>query len=214
MKLPILYNFRRCPYAMRARMGLMISGQSVELREIILRSKPDAMITASPKGTVPVLILPTGDVIDQSIDILHWALHQNDPQNWLAHSKEADAIIAQSDGPFKTALDRYKYHTRYDDADPHVERAKALDILLEWNDIIGIKGCFFGDNATKGGLADHAIFPFVRQFANHDRPWFDAQSIPHIHNWLDAHINSDLFASIMTKYPLWQEGDQPLLFAQ
>lgn len=212
MSLPILYSFRRCPYAMRARMGLMISEQSIELREIILRNKPVAMIAVSPKATVPVMILGDGHVIDQSIDILYWALSQNDPRNWLAHQNAAAEMIAQSDGPFKTALDRYKYYTRYDDADPIIERAKALDILTQWNEIIGDKGCFFGED-KRGGLADHAIFPFVRQFANHDRIWFDEQSIPHIHQWLHAHISGDLFTSIMDKYPPWQEGDNPIIFA-
>lgn len=212
MTLPILYSFRRCPYAMRARMGLMISGQSVELREIILRAKPAEMLAASAKGTVPILILPTGQVIEQSLDIMHWALRQNDPKHWLSQSDEtaraAEKIVAQSDGLFKTALDRYKYHSRYDDADPHIERDKAMNILLEWNDIIGEKGCFF----EKNNIADYAVFPFVRQFANHDRSWFDTQPIPHIHSWLKAHLNSDLFANIMVKYPLWHMGSAPIIF--
>ncbi len=207
--IPILYSFRRCPYAMRARMGLMIAQQKVLLREVVLRDKPDAMIKASAKATVPVMVLPDGNVIDQSIDIVRWALGQNDPKNWLKYETAADSVIEQADGPFKSALDRYKYHVRYDNADPHIERSKALTILMEWDKIIGKKGCFFGE---KIGLADIAIFPFVRQFANHDRIWFDAQSIPHIHTWLAMNLESDLFTSVMHKYDKWQEGNEAIIF--
>lgn len=206
---PILYSFRRCPYAMRARMGLIISETKVILREVVLRDKPDAMIAASPKATVPVLLLPDGRVIDQSIDIMRWALRQNDPQHWLEYEEQANTLIEQADGPFKTALDRYKYHSRYEDADPIIEQEKALAILRQWDAQIGDKLCFFGE---KNGAADFAIFPFVRQFANHDRGWFDAQNIPNLQRWLAAHLQSPLFQSIMSKYPQWQDGDERVIF--
>lgn len=206
---PILYSFRRCPYAMRARMGLMISETKVILREVVLRDKPSAMIAASPKATVPVLVIPDGSVIDQSIDIMRWALRQNDPQHWLEYEEQANTLIEQADGPFKTALDRYKYHSRYDDADPIIEQEKALAILRQWDAQIGDKLCFFGE---KNGVADFAIFPFVRQFANHDRGWFDAQNIPNLQRWLAAHLQSPLFQSIMSKYPQWHDGDERVIF--
>lgn len=206
---PILYSFRRCPYAMRARMGLMISETKVVLREVVLRDKPSAMIAASPKATVPVLVMPDGSVIDQSIDIMRWALRQNDPQHWLEYEEQANALIEQADGSFKTALDRYKYHSRYDDADPNIEQEKALAILRQWDAQIGDKLCFFGE---KNGVADFAIFPFVRQFANHDRGWFDAQNIPNLQRWLAAHLQSPLFQSIMSKYPQWHDGDERVIF--
>lgn len=206
---PILYSFRRCPYAMRARMGLMISETKVILREVVLRDKPSAMIAASPKATVPVLVMPDGSVIDQSIDIMRWALRQNDPQHWLEYEEQANTLIEQADGPFKTALDRYKYHSRYDDADPIIEQEKALAILRQWDAQIGDKLCFFGE---KNGVADFAIFPFVRQFANHDRGWFDAQNIPNLQRWLAAHLQSPLFQSIMSKYPQWHDGDERVIF--
>lgn len=206
---PILYSFRRCPYAMRARMGLMISETKVVLREVVLRDKPSAMIAASPKATVPVLVMPDGSVIDQSIDIMRWALRQNDPQHWLEYEEQANTLIEQADGPFKTALDRYKYHSRYDDADPNIEQEKALAILRQWDAQIGDKLCFFGE---KNGVADFAIFPFVRQFANHDRGWFDAQNIPNLQRWLAAHLQSPLFQSIMSKYPQWHDGDERVIF--
>ena len=112
--LPVLYSFRRCPYAMRARMAVAVSGAEVELREVVLRDKPPEMLEASPKGTVPVLLLPDGNVLEESLDIMRWALGRNDPENWLAHV-DAD-LIAANDGPFKQALDRYKYPHRYDSA--------------------------------------------------------------------------------------------------
>ncbi len=207
--LPILYSFRRCPYAMRARMSIMISETKVILREVVLRDKPDAMITASPKATVPILVLPDSTVLEQSLDIMHWALRQNDPQHWLKHEKQANALIEQADGPFKMALDRYKYHRRYEDANPIDEQAKALNILQKWDAIIGDKPCFYGEH---NGVADFAIFPFVRQFANHDRDWFDAQDIPNIQCWLTGHLASPLFQSIMHKYPPWHSGDERLIF--
>ena len=206
---PILYSFRRCPYAMRARMALKTSEVKVILREVILREKPDAMIAASPKATVPVLVLPNKMVIDQSINIMRWSLQKNDPHNWLKYEKQANTIIDQADGPFKTALDRYKYHTRYEDANPEIEQIKALEILKQWNDIIGNKICFFGSH---NGLADYAIFPFVRQFANHNRSWFNIQDIPNIQRWLEAHLASGFFQSIMHKYPQWQSGDKSTIF--
>ncbi len=207
--LPILYSFRRCPYAMRARMALKISKTKVILREVVLRDKPDAMIAASPKATVPILVLPDGTVIEQSIDVMRWALSQNDPHQWLEYEDQANILIEQADGPFKTALDRYKYHTRYEDADPEIEQTKALNILQQWDTMISSKNNFFG---TKNGMADYAIFPFVRQFANHNRSWFNAQDIPNIQRWLEVHIASSLFQSIMHKYPQWKSDDKSTIF--
>ncbi len=117
-EVPILYSFRRCPYAMRARMAIAASGQTCALREVVLRNKPPEMIAVSPKGTVPVLVLPDERVIEESLEIMHWALGRNDPQGWLAPLNDdrdaLDAMIAENDGPFKDALDRYKYPTRYE----------------------------------------------------------------------------------------------------
>ena len=128
--LPVLYSFRRCPYAMRARLALAVSGQACELREVVLRNKPQGLLHASPKGTVPVLVLPTGQVLEQSLEIMLWALAQHDPEGWLipSHGNLQDmlALIAECDGPFKQALDRCKYPSRYPDADIGAERARAV----------------------------------------------------------------------------------------
>ena len=211
MSAPILYSFRRCPYAMRARMALMASGQSVRLREVVLRDKPLEMLEASPKGTVPVLILEDGTVIDESLDVMAWALSQNDPGGWLA--ADGEALIAEADGPFKKALDRYKYPNRYEDegVDKLEQRAKGREFLAKLDGILKDQTYLLGDAISK---ADIAIFPFVRQFANTDRPWFDAEPLPHLQRWLAAHLESELFQSIMKKYPQWRTGEADVEFSQ
>lgn len=204
--LPILYSFRRCPYAMRARMALWISGTQCELREVKLANKPEEMLAGSPKGTVPVLVLPDGTVIDESLPIMRWALGHNDPEGWLAGDDAG--LIAQLDGPFKHHLDRYKYYTRHD-TDPLEHRAAAMAILADWNARLSRQPFLCGPTRM---LADMASFPFVRQFANHDREWFDAQPIPQLHQWLERHLASPIFAAIMGKQTPWQADDMPVRF--
>jgi len=209
--LPVLYSFRRCPYAMRARMGLWTSGVDVELREVVLRDKPQSMLDVSPKATVPVLVLGNGTVLDESIDIMRWALEQNDPSGWLRHGAAADEILDQIEGPFKEHLDRYKYYTRYENADPDHHRAEALKILEELNKRIAQHGQLLGKEPT---LADYASFPFVRQFANHDRKWFDGMPLKPLQRWLSEHVSSDIFKAIMPKFDQWNTGDMPIVFGR
>lgn len=191
---PILYSFRRCPYAMRARLALAVSGTRHELREVVLRAKPPAMLAASSKGTVPVLVLGDGRVIDESLDIMHWALAGHDPEGWLA--RDDPALIATNDDAFKHALDRYKYPERYScDPLPHRERALTFLQALE----LRLTGSGQLCGATRG-LADAAIFPFVRQFAAVDPSWFETQALPHLQIWLAGHLASELFASIMIRF--------------
>ena len=204
--IPILYSFRRCPYAMRARLAIHAAGLQVEHREILLRDKAPEFLTASPKGTVPVVIA-NGKIIEESLDVMLWALDQNDPENWLSNREDSLALIAQNDGPYKQALDRYKYASRHDN-DPEAWRALGAETLTKYDSILA-ESLFLLGNLPR--LADMAIFPFVRQFANTDRAWFDAQPWPHLHRWLDAHLTSQRFASIMAKYPKWQAGDPPTL---
>ena len=206
MSRPVLYSFRRCPYAMRARLAIAASGVEVELREILLRDKAQEFLETSPSGTVPSLQLDDR-VIDESFDIMLWALEQSDPENWLHGTHISFDLIETCDGPFKTALDRYKYHTRYK-ADPNVERAIASEHLHEWNLKLGA-GWLQGNKAS---LADYAILPFVRQFANVDRDWFEAQPWTNLHRWLAAFVESSRFAAIMQKYPVWKPGDAITLF--
>ena len=205
---PVLYSFRRCPYAMRARLAILASGLSVELREIVLREKAPEFLASSPKGTVPVLVTPTG-VIEESFDVMLWALERSDPQGWLEMPEAGYDWIARCDGPFKTALDHTKYAVRYPDLDPEQERGRAAEFLADLNLQINRPDWLFGPKCT---LADMAIVPFVRQFANSDRSWFDAQPWPNLQRWLVRFLASARFAKIMTKYPKWQAGDPPVLF--
>ncbi|WP_323761019.1 glutathione S-transferase [Maricaulis sp.] len=197
---PILYSFRRCPYAMRARLALDVSGIQLEHREILLRDKPQAMLDASPKGTVPVLVLDDGRVIDESLDVMRWALDAHDPETWLAGLDASLDLIATCDGEFKPHLDRYKYATRYDDADPLEHRAAASVFLTRLDARLTRHR---GLTEATDRLADFAIYPFVRQFANTDRDWFDRQDWPALKAWLARHLESARFVRVMEKHPLW-----------
>lgn len=197
---PILYSFRRCPYAIRARLALAVSGIAVEHREVKLRDKPAAMLAASPKGTVPVLVLPDGAVIDESLDIMRWALVRNDPEDWL--SGDEPALIATNDGAFKHHLDRYKYPDRYP-ADGVDHRAAALAILHGLEARLGEHAYLSG---ARFGLTDAAILPFVRQFAAVDRDWFAAQDLARVQGWLEAFLGSALFARVMVVREPWRGG--------
>ncbi|MCO4849315.1 MAG: glutathione S-transferase [Yoonia sp.] len=206
-QLPILWSFRRCPYAMRARLAIASSGQKVELREILLRDKPAAFLATSAKGTVPVLDLD-GTVIAESIDAMHWALGQSDPANWLNMPGEGHDLIAQADGPFKTALDRYKYYVRHPDGTRGTAQQDGAVFLAQLDKMLLGQDWLFG----RPSLADMAILPFVRQFANTDRAWFDAQDWPDLLRWLAAFTQSTAFADVMTKYTPWQPDQDRVLF--
>lgn len=204
---PVLYSFRRCPYAMRARMALWVAGVTVGLREVKLAAKPPALLAASPKGTVPVLVLAEGTVIDHSLDIMRWALLQNDPEGWLAG--EDAALIAVNDGPFKHHLDRAKYPERYEEEDGTDHRAAAVALLAPLEARLAEAPCLCGERRS---LTDIALFPFIRQFAAIDPAWFAAQPLPRLQGWLDGLLASDLFAAVMPKFAPLQEGDAPVLF--
>jgi glutathione S-transferase len=203
---PILYSFRRCPYAMRARLALLVSGTRCELREVKLAQKPAAMLAASPKGTVPVLVLPDGDVIDESIEIMRWALARDDPDHWLAG--DDPALIERNDGAFKHDLDRYKYPDRHG-ADPLVHREQGLTFLEKLDARCADAGNLCGPAM---GIADAAILPFVRQFASVDRAWFDGLPLPHLKPWLDRFLASRLFALAMVRHAPWVAGDAVVVF--
>ncbi len=200
---PILYSFRRCPYAMRGRMALDVADIQLEHREILLKDKPAAMLEASPKGTVPVVVLPDGTVLEESVDVMMWALGQNDPEGWLQADIKAEthALIAANDGDFKHHLDRYKYATRYEGAVSEKHRAEASKHLERLEARLSQTPQLFGDAPT---LADIAIFPFIRQFANTDRAWFDTQAWPGVQRWLAGHLASERFGRVMKKWELWK----------
>jgi len=194
--LPILYSFRRCPYAMRARMSIVRTSYTCEHREVILRDRPEHMMKISPKGTVPVILLPNGEVIEESLEImqhvLSWELSLED-LHW----------VDRNDNEFKFHLDRYKYPNRYDDVDAIEQRSMAKSYLDDLDQFLS--------NEITSSLND-ALFPFVRQFANHDRDWFDSQNWENLHGWLADNLSSDEFALCMKKYPQWCEGDDLVTF--
>ncbi len=208
--LPILYSFRRCPYAMRARLGLYASGATVEIREIILRDKPAHMLEISPKATVPVLQLQDGKIIDESFEIMIWALGRQDPDEWLGiEEATTEMLIKRNDNEFKHALDRYKYPNRYEDEDCSGAFEIGAEILKNLNTRIKENGALVSDYNT---LADYAIFPFVRQFAAVNSQSFKNLKLKALENWLDKHLQSDLFQTIMHKYAPWEPEDEITLF--
>lgn len=204
--LPILYTFRRCPYAMRVRMALWAAGIAVELREVKLAAKPQELIAASPKATVPVLVLADGTVVDESLAIMRWALAQSDPEDWLAG--DDPALIAVNDGVFKHHLDRAKYPGRFGE-DETDHRAAALAMLAPLE--VRLERTAYLSGPTRA-LTDIALFPFIRQFAAIEPEWFARQPLPHLLAWLERHTASPLFAAIMPKFAPWQAGDAPIRF--
>jgi UPF0176 protein len=210
---PILYSFRRCPYAMRSRLALVVSGQVCELREVALRNKPQELLAASAKGTVPVLIDQEGNVLDESLDIMRWALEQYDPAGWLVPEKGSLdamlALIAQFDQGFKYHLDRYKYAERYPGVDAQTHRSEAAQYLAQLNTQLSSSQFLFGDRTA---LADMAIAPFVRQFALADLDCFSTQPWPNLKAWLAKWLSSDLYTCIMQKHPQWVPGKAGVIF--
>ena len=193
---PVLYSFRRCPYAMRARLALAAAGQAVELREVALKAKAPELLEASAKGTVPVLVQADGAVLEESLEIMGWALEQADPLGWLqADRADTAALIAQNDGPFKRHLDRFKYPDRYGEVDPLEHRAAALAILREWEQRLAVGGWLLGAQAT---LADWSLLPFVRQFRLADPDGFAAEpGLEGLKDWLARFERSELLARVM-----------------
>ena len=212
--LPILYSFRRCPYAMRARLAITGSGVQCELREVVLKDKPDTLITLSPKATVPVLQTRDGRVIEESLDIMFWALNQHDPEGWYRalepqQFQAAMALIENNDNKFKYFLDRYKYADRYPEYDQFYYREQGEKTLARLETLLAQNGGLLRDSWS---LADIALLPFIRQFAFVNKNWFDNAPYPHVRRWLEDFLASDLFQSIMPKYAQWHEGNKPVIF--
>ena len=210
MALPVLYSFRRCPYAIRARVTLLYSGIPVELREVVLRDKPPEFVACSAKATVPVLSLDDGRVLEESLDIMNWALEQNDPDGWLdTNGAAADVLIGNNDGAFKQNLDAYKYSNQHPEKTAAEHRA-AGELFLQ------VLESRLAENPYLTGLslsyADIAIGPFVRQFAHVDLDWFEATDYSRLQDWLRRFKSLDLFAAAMRKYPPWRAGDAVTLF--
>ncbi|MGP9680271.1 glutathione S-transferase [Halomonas sp. AOP27-A1-41] len=206
-----LYSFRRCPYAMRARLGLLFAELPVELREITLKNKPAQMLAISPKGTVPVLQLFAGTVIEESREIMVWALEQQDPQGLLDAKvrTQANALIEQNDNEFKHWLDRYKYADRHLEMTQAEYRQRGEAFLQVLEEKLTQKPYLLGDDAT---IADIGIMPFIRQFAHVDRDVFYSLPYPHLQRWLQHWLEHAFFLQAMTKFHPWQEGDDVVVF--
>ena len=196
---------------MRARLGLAQAEIAVELREVVLRDKPPQMLEISPKGTVPVLVLSDGRVLEESHEILLWALGQNDPDGWLECDMDAArALRAENDGSFKMALDRYKYHTRFPEHSQEHYRQQGCEFLQKLEDLLAAnKGAGLLD--ARPTWADIAVFPFIRQFSGVQPEWWAQAPFPLLRAWLKSHLASRQFKRVMKKYPQWHEGDTPAI---
>lgn len=208
MDTPILYSFRRCPYCMRAHMALKKTGMKIELREVKLSAMPEEALAISPQETVPVLALTDGAAIDESWDIVKWALAQNDVDNWLGEDNEflldAEILIETNDYSFKTDLDHYKYADRHPEHSEEHYRKKCEEFIEELEDMLTENRYLLADQLS---LADIGVFPFIRQFSLVDKDWFDQAPYPRVQQWLNKMIESDLFQSIFQKHELWKAGD-------
>jgi glutathione S-transferase len=198
---------------MRARMAVMKSGVVCELREVVLRDKPESMISLSPKGTVPVLQLADGQVLEESLDVMRWALDINDPGGWLETDEDVAPLTSQLDGAFKDALDHYKYFVKYPEHPQSYYRDQGAQFLAMLEDRLAANdGQGLCDARTT--FADITVFPFVRQFAFVDKAWFDETPYSLLQSWFNRHLESDLFLSVMQKYAAWKPGDDLLLFGE
>ncbi len=206
-EIPVLYSFRRCPYAMRARTALVYAGVNCEIREISLRDKPSAMLALSPKGTVPVLQLPDGTVLEESLDIINWACTQGMENGFYSGTDEEREdmlfLIQKNDTDFIRHSHRYKYASRFPEEKLEDNRAKAEVFIAELEQRLQTTKFLFAD---KPSIADIAVFPFIRQFSMVDEDWFFAQPYPKLQAWLEGFKTSDVFATVMIKYDLWVEG--------
>ncbi len=210
-KYPILYTFRRCPYAIRARFAIRSSKIAVEVREIKLQEKPSEFLKSSPKGTVPVLITKSGEVLEESLDIIKWALSINDPNKWLAKGKlenhEITKLLDDLENKFKPNLDKYKYRNRFFGVDQCLFRDKNLNFIEKLNSYLEKNKSLNCEHLT---FLDYSIFPFIRQFRNVDQAWFDKLNFNYLNKWVNQIIDSKDFSSIMKKFKKWEPNDVPI----
>ncbi len=211
MKPPVLYSFRRCPYCIRAHMALKYSGIQVELREVDLKNMPEQALKLSQHATVPILVLADGSVMDESWDILKWALKQNDPDNWLGDNNEflldAEILIETNDFSFKEDLDHYKYADRFPEHSKEHYRKAGEEFIGELEEMLANHQFLLSGRLT---LADIGVFPYVRQFSLVDKDWFDQSPYSKVKKWLNSLIDCELFQDAFQKHDLWQPGDTPV----
>ena len=212
--LPILYSLRRCPYAMRARLGILLANQQVLIREIVTKDKPKELLECSPKGTVPVLVLPDGKVIEQSLDVMMWALQQNDPQDLLRSSnpslsEQIHQLIQHNDNEFIGHLEKYRASVRYRNDDIEQRRNLCEVFIAELEGKLAKHDYLFGYSPS---LADFAVMPFVSQFVRVEKKWFVQSEYQNVGGWLRTHLESKLYTQVMKQYPLWNDTKQDCLF--
>ncbi|MEG3221707.1 glutathione S-transferase [Vibrio gigantis] len=212
--LPILYSLRRCPYAMRGRMGIALSKQKVLLREIVTKDKPSELLASSPKGTVPVLVLPNGQIIEQSIEVMNWALKHNDPQDLLRSSnptlsEQIQQLIRINDDDFIGHLEKYRASVRYRNIDVELRRHACEVFISQLEARLTNQPYLFGETPS---LADFAVMPFVSQFVRVEKKWFVKSEYQNVGRWLRTHLDSKLYTQVMKQYPLWNETKQDCLF--
>ena len=215
-QLAILYSLRNCPYAMRARIAILKSQQTIMLRDVVLSNKPDEMIAASPKATVPILVLNDGRVIDESLDVMLWALKEADPDNLLHRASNDEnrlaemlALIHTFDDEFKVFLEKYKCAKRYKESNILDCRLACELYIQELEDRLS-SHLFLISNQES--LADIALLPFIRQFARVERQWYLQSPYPSVKQWLKNYLQSSMFTKVMAKYPLWLENHEVVLF--
>lgn len=214
MSLPILYSLRQCPYAMRARIGLLQAKQPVILRDIVMKNIPKEMLDASPKGEVPVLVFEDSSVIDESLDIMIWALNQSDPSNLLYNQlpntyQSILDLINRNDNEFVDALKKYKAASRYHDSEEINCRQQCEPFIVYLEQRLAKHDYIFGDTAS---LADYAVLPFIRQFSRVDRKWYLQAPYPNLRRWLERHYQNPMFSKAMKKYPQWLDKKESILF--
>jgi len=214
--LPVLYSLQHCPYAMRARMGIGLAGQLVMLRAVTTKNKPEEMLAASPKGTVPVLVLDDGSVIDESLDIMLWALNKSDPLN-LLYTQDSNALpamlmlIALNDEQFKPSLENYKLARRKHEVSEIYYRRECEVFVAQFEFILSRQEYFMGETPS---LSDYALLPFIRQFARVDRQWYLQSPYPNLRRWLNSHLQTPFFTKVMTKFPLWIDTHEAFLYGE
>ncbi|MDD9173902.1 glutathione S-transferase [Aliivibrio finisterrensis] len=214
MTMPILYSLRQCPYAMRSRLGILHAQQTVVLRDIDMKNKPEEMLSISPKGTVPVLQLSDGKVIDESLDVMVWALTQSDPNNlFYSHDKQKLPqmleLIHRSDHEFVDALQKYRAASRYHDSNKEECRERCCEWLMEIEHVLTQHAYIMGEKVS---LVDYAILPFIRQFSRVDKKWYAQAPLPYLRAWLVNHYNDPTFSKAMFTYPKWHKDADDIIF--
>jgi glutathione S-transferase len=218
LPLPVLYSLRNCPYAMRARIAIYYAKQKVALRDLVLTDKPDEMLAVSPKGTVPVLVigneLEQPQVIDESLEVMLWALHESDPDNLLHHEtahilSEMLSLISQFDNEFKTCFDKYQCAKRYHEDSLESDRQACEKYITNLEQRLQVNDFLMSDKAS---LADIALLPFIRKFSKVERQWYLQSPYPKLREWLNRYLQSRMFSKVMTQHPLWQENKEVIIF--